>query len=293
MTNPDECVFAEDLAPTQLSVYPEGQPAAFHTQNDPRQPYQRDNIIERKGRVDVRCEHKDIIHGYFSNESGEPCSLIVLEFRFSPNGVARRIREARVFIKFAALSPQRGEPDPEVAAIYPDGTFRVEPTQQHETVAQGGGIRLTGGVTGAEIGGELKTEKTSERDVSGATTVKGSIDLRGRNWGEKNSASWTLLENATAKTGVVTSMQAANLLKRGDLEHFKATITIKITADVWTEVGSVFRTDPKDDDVWYDPHREPTNRLQKYNSDELGMFNLKSVCDVTYQTILKDTTKER
>ena len=119
-------MFAEDLSAREISVYPEGDPAAFHVQNDPDQPFQRDNIIERKGRVDIRCEHKDIMHGFYSDDNDDLCSLIVLKFQFCPNGVARRIKEAHVVVKFAAI--QNGKPDPEVIAMYPDGNFCVQPT---------------------------------------------------------------------------------------------------------------------------------------------------------------------
>ena len=286
----DERVFAEDLPSTSFSVYPTGEQSAFHTQNDPSQPFQRDKVIERRDRVLVLCEHKDIIHGYHSDENRDPHSLIVLGFRFSPNGLARRIREASVVIKFAAM--RRGEPDPEVEAIHPDGNLRLEPTQQHVKVVRGGGVSLTGGVTGADIGAELRTEKTIESEVSDATTVEGAKGVRDRNWGKDNSASWTLWENATTETGVITSMQTAILLKRGDMELFKSTVKITIKADAWTEVMCSFKSNPKDDDVWYDPHRKPTNRLRRYDAERLGMLNLESVCDVTYQTILGGTTKQ-
>jgi hypothetical protein len=281
--------FAEDLIPLQIPVYLEGEESSFHTQNDPSQPFQRDVLVERRGPVDIRCEHKDIIHGFFSDAIEEPCSLIVLEFRFSTNRIARRIKEAHVVIQFSAM--EKGKNDPEVVSIYPNGSFSVEPTKQHEILVSGGGLNV-GGSFGAEIGGELKLEKTTERDTWGATRVRGYIDLRGRNWGARNSASWTFLENEIAKTGVVTSMQAAILVRRRDMDHFRSSVAIKVSADARTQFGSVFKSTPKDDEVWFDPARKPTNRLKTYDSDNLGTFDLKSVFDVTYQTVMKGATKE-
>ena len=83
------------------------------------------------------------------------------------------------------------------------------------------------------------------------------------------------------------------LLKRRDMEHFRSTVSIKISADILTKMRSAFKTDPKDDDVWFDPNREPTSRLRGYDVDNLGTFGLESVFDVTYRTLLpEDAMKE-
>ena len=186
---------------------------------------------------------------------------------------------------------EKGQPDPEVLAISLEGAFRVEPTQQHEKLVEGGGVGLSGGMAGVSISGDLKLEKTTDRDTSDAATIRGSIDLRGRNWGPKNIASWSLLENKTAKTGVVASMRTAILLRRKNLEHFKSTLTIEVSADTKTKLGSLFKTDPLDDDIWYDPSKDPTDRLRKYDVDNLGAFKLESVSDVSNGTILENTSK--
>jgi hypothetical protein len=105
--------------------------------------------------------------------------------------------------------------------------------------------------------------------------------------------SWTLLENPTAKTGVVSHIQAAVRLRRQNMEHFRAMVTIRIKADVMTNIGSFFRTD-KDDEVLYNPERQPpsTDRLEKYDVNNLGAFDLKSASGVTFMTVLRGTTKE-
>lgn len=66
--------------------------------------------------------------------------------------------------------------------------------------------RTGGNVLGAELGGELKRDKVVERDVTNAGTVRGAIETLGRNWGKPNTASWTLLENSTDKTGAPVSL---------------------------------------------------------------------------------------
>lgn len=278
----------ENLEPIEIAAFfygdesDQGGEGRFHTLNNPKDPYQRDNIIERQGRVDVRCEHKDIVHGFFSEANDDPCTLIVLGFRFQPNGLAHRIKQAKVVIRFASMA--QGGDDPEVVRMWPDGQFSFHPTSQHETILKGGGISISAGADaiGLSLGGELKQEHTVDRDTTDATWLRGSIDLRGRNWGPKNSVSWTLWENRVSRTGVLPSMPAAILLRRSDMHPFKATITIEIVADRRTALSSVFKSDPQDDDIWYDPQRNPpsTDRLRKYDVDNLGGVMLSEIAGV-------------
>ncbi|CAF3645241.1 unnamed protein product [Fusarium graminearum] len=78
------------------------------------------------------------------------------------------------------------------------------------------------------------------------------------------------------------------------MSHFKAVISIEIKADTLTQLGSVFKTDPKDDPVYYDPERTvfSTNHLHRYDLNNLGRLDLKSLSDVTLTTVLKGAVKE-
>ncbi|KAL6923014.1 hypothetical protein ACHAPO_006498 [Fusarium lateritium] len=285
---------SEDFKPLVISTYLEGDKSDVHTQNDPNQPFERENIIERRHKVDVRCQHKDIVHGYYSDDDdfADPCSLLVFEFEFSPNAIARRIKSATVTITFSAK--EKGNPDPVVKAIFPRGTFCVEPTQQTETLTRSAGINLGGGIMGTQVGGELKAETSVQRETYSAAKVKGSIDLQGRSWGDKNSVSWMLWEDPVAKAGVVTRMQAPVLLKRQDMSHFKAVVSIEIKADTMTQIGSVFKTNPKDDPVYYNPDGKATwkDHLLEYDLDNLGRQDLQPLSDVTLMTVLKGAVKE-
>jgi mevalonate pyrophosphate decarboxylase len=85
---------------------------------------------------------------------------------------------------------------------------------------------------------------------------------------------------------VVTSLQVAILLN-----PFKASISLEATADTTSTIGAVFKKDEKDDDVWYDPKKNPTNKLQRYNVDKLGELELQSLSHVAFRTVLKDVVK--
>ncbi|KAF1957731.1 hypothetical protein CC80DRAFT_503302 [Byssothecium circinans] len=190
---------AEDLLSYDIALYPLGESSAFHTQNDPKNPFERENAIERKGRVDVRCELK-ILH----------------------MGISRMtvtMNEAEVVMQFG--SHQIGPQDPEVYAMYPDGFFQLQSTQQREQVTQGAGINISG-VAGVQLGGDFKLEKVIDRVTTDTTRVRASMDLNGRIWGAKNSASWNFMENATVKSGVIPHLRSAILLKRDDRNQFQA-----------------------------------------------------------------------
>ncbi|KAF2012822.1 hypothetical protein BU24DRAFT_425438 [Aaosphaeria arxii CBS 175.79] len=283
---------AEDLFSVDMSLDPEGDESGYHITNDKDDPFQRQHITERKGRVDVRCDLKDVAHGYFSADNDDLCTLIVIEFRFEPNGLANRIRQANIDITFSAI--EKGNRDPEVIEMHPNGSFGIEPTQASVSTTKGGGLNLGAGAGPVNLGGDLKLERTVERQRPDMARLRGSIDLpRSRNNGVKSAVSWGLTENATDETGIISLLRASILLKRRDMAHFKAKVNIKVKADLQSQFGAFFKSVPKDDDVLFNPERDPTNKLQKYDIENLGLIDLKSLSDVTYQTFLKGTVKEQ
>lgn len=73
-------------------------------------------------------------------------------------------------------------------------------------------------------------------ETKDATKVTGSIDTRGRTFGAANSASWTLLENSTTKTGVPSTMCTAILLKREDDSQFRCIFDLEVKADLVSSI---------------------------------------------------------
>ena len=279
---------AEDIPVFGIPIYPVGDEASFHTKNDPNDPYQRNVIVQRKGRVDIRCEHRDIVHGFRSETINDLYSFIVMKIRFDPNHFAARIKEAKVTFKFAAID---GETDPEVVAISPDGSYNVEPTMQHEQTVDTAGVNISGGTAGVQAGGQLTHQRTIDQDVVSYTRIIGSVELL-RDHGNSNAATWKLYENAMSKSGIVSSLQGVILVKRKTMKVFKASIGIEVKTDTVSKLGRLFRKDPKDDDILYDPNRKPTNNLLKYDEGKLGEVDLKSLSDVTSWTLMGDTVKK-
>ncbi|KAI1288066.1 hypothetical protein F5Y03DRAFT_99018 [Xylaria venustula] len=288
-----------------------------HTENNLKDPWQRGIAIERNnGWISVGCVNKDIVHGLYSeavdkdddDEEGgdyqsQHCSLIVLHFRFDPVDLGRRIKKVQATVRFSAIN--REHDDPVVEKIAPDGRFWVHPTTQKETVT-GGVMGKTGGnVMGAEVGGEMKRDRVVERDVTNAGIVRGAIETLGRNWGNPNTASWTLLENSTDKTGAPVSLRASILVRRDPAIDFQAHFTLVVTPDNLTQAQTWFKSNPKDDPVLYKVDMSPINKLHSYDKEtvandkkhklvnNLGRLNLESpeFSDITLQTVWKNALK--
>ena len=298
----DECDTDDDPSTSEFPSFDIGLSKTgdagshFRTQNDPSNPWQRLNIIERKSAVDIRCSCLDVVHGDFSASSDDFATLIVLKFRFDPRKVARRFQSVNVGLEFRGMKVK--DTGPEVFAIYPEGRMSLMPTTQHEDTKRNlnlqlGGAAPVGGITAT---GTVGWEKSVGRDTSDQTTVTGSIDLKGRNYGPSNCVSWTLLENKTTRTGVPAMMQTAILLKRKHDLPFQCMVEIDAKVDMKSTLERVFGAKgkaPKDDPVLFDPEICSTGRLRKYNEKELGAFDMESVCDVTFMTTLGGVIKNK
>lgn len=274
----------DDLPSFDIEMFPTGdEKSGFHTQNDPSSPYQRQNIIERKGTIDIRCSSVDVVHGMFDDYSY--ATLLVLQFRFDPRKLARRIASANISLKFSSTT-QVGR-KPEVSAISLNNRYRMLETTQDEETTQGVHLQLGVSVLpGLQIGGGFKWEKTTKTDVTDATTVTGSIDLLGFNYGPKNCASWLLMENATRKTGIPALLRTGVLLRRLDNEPFQCVVEIKAKADLRSALEEVFGSKPKDDPVLFNPQSKPTHHLMQYPTTNLGEFDLDLITKVTFVTSL-------
>jgi hypothetical protein len=244
--------------------------SGFRTQNDPSAPLQRSNITERKGTIDIRCTAKDVVHGYEKVGNGY-VTLLVYEFQFDPRKRARRISSVDMEFLFSST----GKKQPEVIGIAPKGRMVLASTTQTETITQGGDANLGGNVFGAQLGSSYKWEKAINRETTDETRIIGSIDLKNRNYGNPNAASWTILENESVKKGVPAHLLTAILVKRHDeYEEFQCTFKIKSTVDLTSTITRLFGSTPPDDPILYDPTLPPTNKLREYDLDNLGEVNL-------------------
>lgn len=230
--------------------------SGFHTKNNPKDPYQREEVVQRTGAIDIRCSVLDVVHGVMDPDSEYWATLMVLQFRFDPQKRMRRITEASLELQFDVTDP--GNELPEVEAISFDGNYSLLPSQQSES------------------SGVANWERTATRETSGRTTVSGGrfvVD----NIPPNRIAKWTLLENSTLKSGIPASLEVAVRIQRQDEAVFTCMPTIRCKADKWTSIESFFGKVPDDDPVLLNPDRKPTNRLMRYDTENIGAIDLQAL----------------
>ncbi|KAK0655665.1 hypothetical protein B0T16DRAFT_451308 [Cercophora newfieldiana] len=265
--------------------------SGFHTKNDPEDPFQRSKVTQRKGAVDVKCSLIDIVHGQWGpDEPGAKATLVVLLFRFDPRRRSRRIASAQLQFSFFDAS-KRNRLNPGVVDISLNESLSVVPTKRIDSVTTGGGASVGGGVLGAELSAQISWEKTVEQEVTDATHIVGSIDRLGATVGPDNSASWTLTENESQKSGIPAAMQVGILLKRQTDDDFTCTVKIETEVDFKTRVGQFFGKREADDPILFRTDLKPTNKLQVYDTAELGSFDVSTVEDVVFTKIRGGTIK--
>ncbi|KAG8164161.1 hypothetical protein KVR01_006079 [Diaporthe batatas] len=263
--------------------------SGFHTKNNPKDPYQRREVIQRTGAIDIRCSILDVAHGVMSPESDYWATLMVLQFRFDPQKRMRRITEASLELLFDLADPENELP--EVEAISFDGHYSLLPSKQSESTTVGGSGTL-GATQILTASGTAKWEKTVTRETSDKTTVSGGrfvVD----NIPPNRIAKWTLLENKTLKTGIPALLQVAVRIQRQDEEIFTCTPTIRCKADKWTSIESFFGKVPEDDPVLLNPEQKPTNRLMVYDTDNIGAIDLQALGNIVPTTLIRDSEQEQ
>ncbi|TDZ23434.1 hypothetical protein Cob_v003707 [Colletotrichum orbiculare MAFF 240422] len=267
--------------------------SGFHTKNDPDSPYQRSNVVQRKGAVDIKCTCVDIVHGRWGPEDAEDAqaTLLVLLFRFDSRRKARRVAQAHM--EFAFFDAENGDrSNPEVAAISFDNSYSLAPTKRTESKTKGA-EGTVGSNFGAEVSGTIKWEVTVAEETTDAAHLVGSIDRLGAMVGPFNAATWTLSENATTKKGVPAALRVGILLKRSTDADFHCTVKVKTKVDLKTGIEQLFGGREEDDPILFRVDERPTNKLMNYDVENLGSFDVSSVEDVTVTTVKNGVVKEQ
>ncbi|KAK5988122.1 hypothetical protein PT974_12262 [Cladobotryum mycophilum] len=258
--------------------------SGYHTRNDPTAPYQRQTVTERRGLIEVRCKSRDVIHGVLSEDGDELATLLIYDFYLDTTRRSRRIVSASLEFEFGSTVP--GTPAPQVHAISPAGRVTLLPTTQDESIVRGTELNAGAEQFGANLGGTVKWEKTVNRTTNDDARVTGHIFSD--DYGKGIGASWVLHENPSIKSGTPSFLRCAILLNRGfDENKFQCRVKIKVEADWKSEMGRLFGSTPADDPILFDPELPPTNKLQKYDTENLVATNLDDVSDIIFDKKLK------
>ncbi|KAF0316780.1 intracellular serine protease [Colletotrichum asianum] len=285
----DETAENDDVNVFDISMFEDGsEGSGFHIKNNPRDPFQRSEVLQRTGRgIDVRCTLIDVVHGAMSC-TGDWATVLVFEFRFDPQKRSRRIMRATIELFFDVSDEQNCVP--EVEAVSFNGRYSLLPSMQSETITRGGEASL-GASYGIESNVTAKWEKVVSRETTDAATISGNM-LVVDNMPPYRIAKWTLLENETLKAGVPASVRVSVRIKRRDNATFTCVPTLKCTADTLSSTLERFSgRSPEDDPIYLKPTMKSTNRLKIYNTEELGDIDLQDLSDITFTTVLSNSRK--
>ncbi|KAF2237415.1 hypothetical protein EV356DRAFT_564776 [Viridothelium virens] len=258
-----------------------GETGGYHTNNNLKEPWQRETVTERRSSIDIRYKSHEIVHGKLGPESEDFASLLVYDFHFDSTKRFRRIALANIIFEFSSLVP--GMPGPKIHAISPSGRCSLLPTARKETFTQESNVKADAGQMGISLGGSYKWLKTVDLTIPCDTRLTGETVCN--QYGDQIGVNWILRENEDTKSGVPSFIRSVILLKRQYNNIFQATVKIKVVADWRTEITRLFGSRAKDDPVLFDPSRPPTKKLHDgYDLDDLGSTNLEDICDITFQT---------
>ncbi|KAF5713778.1 ankyrin 1 [Fusarium mundagurra] len=261
-----------------------GEDDTVRTENASMSDWERRNIIQRtSGSIHTRVELLSVSHGSY-NEGGDKATLMIFRFRFDPQKSSRRVIRARVEIEFFATDDSYLEVD----AIAPEERWTVLPTIDTETTTRSGQLNLgASGVPFLDAGATASLERSYSRDVSGATTITGSINIgTGKNSGESTVAVWNLQENERRKTGVPDSVTTAILVRRAGDERFNAEVTLQADVDWVTGWERRLSKIPLDDPILFNPRETggPGKKGRSYGVKDLASVDLNGLCKRTGDT---------
>ncbi|MCJ1354091.1 MAG: hypothetical protein MMC33_004078 [Icmadophila ericetorum] len=290
-----------ELQSFKVYLIPESGEGEYHIKNEPGEE-QRRHLVERGDSVMVQADLVGVIHGTLSKAqsascpSGDPATLIIIEFRFHPNKNSRRFESARIKIIFTGKNA-----DPEVLRIAPYGKFSLDPAQKQVELDRAANASVQGGALGVSVSVGLKYDLKQSFTERSEATLRGVILLERRSQrGQKNAAEWIVEENPNTKRGLPFFLRTAILLKRkpsSDEESAKFQATLKIKADVdWKSSVGILRDRllgrlPEDDPINFNPQLPPT--IPGLDADNLDKMDLSTLSDVIATTTLRSPVRDQ
>ncbi|KAK0642903.1 hypothetical protein B0T16DRAFT_414920 [Cercophora newfieldiana] len=188
--------------------------------------------------VEITCTCLRIIHGRRNPDAKNPATLIVLELRFFPRKMGRRVTWADLRFTF------RGSHIcPKIVNIAPDAYFSVAPSivvwEASKKLQAGAGVTLPAMVNLnllLDYGLVTKGETESSQKVWGNRVVEPAKNPLGH----MNQAYWTLWENKSQSSGVPGQIRIAMLVERYDNDIFWCDLEADTSKDTRTELENIF-----------------------------------------------------
>ncbi|KAL7961526.1 hypothetical protein V8C34DRAFT_311755 [Trichoderma compactum] len=236
----------------------------FHTRGRPGE-IQREVATEfyggRKKRpaFNVSAVAKAIVHGILDETSKTPATFLVYDFKFLSHR-STRIKDASISFEFKA---RRGSTSlgPTVIAVAPYAKHIMLRTTETVTRTISGDAGIQGGavVTGNV---SVHAEKMVEKITTHAAEVVG--DNPADEWSNRFLAQWSLSENTSQMSGIVSLFRACILLTRDNDEEFYLYPTVQVKPDLKSQLRGPLWGFRRPDDPLLQP---PTPRFPEPNLD--------------------------
>lgn len=121
------------------------------------------------------------------------------------------------------------------------------------------------------LGGSWKWEKAFGRETTAATRIVGSVNAEGPRIRQAERVGPEGRARAPADGG------AAQVRRHDEAVGCRRAFRIKPTVDLTRRIARLSAASPPDEPVLYDPTLSPTNRLHRYDLDDLGAVDLRGL----------------
>ncbi|KAK2024171.1 hypothetical protein LX32DRAFT_666857 [Colletotrichum zoysiae] len=284
----------EDAMSFTLELRPEGQSGGYHVRNRPGEiqrvaATQFHSGPRKRPAFNVGANARAIIHGTLDEMSNTPATLLIYDFSFLSHR-STRIKSASISFEFRA---KRGSASlgPTVVAVAPFGKHTTMQTTETVTNTIGADGGLSGGAV-VNVNAGLHTEKSVEKTTTHAAEIVGNNPCD--EWSNYFLAQWSLDENKSQRSGIVTLFRVCILLTRDTDEEFDLVPDVHVRPNLTTRLGSLVAFRRSDDPIRMAPTNNPFNTLEKDLVQErwhLGDLNLDGLWDCTFYNRFEDAIK--
>ncbi|KAI1414124.1 hypothetical protein F5Y13DRAFT_198047 [Hypoxylon sp. FL1857] len=239
-------------------------------------------VTDRPSSYSVKSNLITAIHGHMSGDGSDQATLIIMEFTFEQLKVSRRIKSAKISVRFDGTS---GESDPHVVEIAPGGMFYLQDSVFDESSSDVDIERI-------ELG--FKWDKAIHGDKHTAGSLQGYIEDHGEATSWTNTALWEISEDDLKCTGIPSLVRTAVLLKRSSTEPFFAKLNINCDVSGFTIGG--FRNRQRrgssvDDTISIDP-KQPSQGHNNLDAHNLGKLCIQTLVNATLESPKFKTAEE-
>jgi len=231
--------------------------------------FERMHMHERTDVVPLIADLTEVVHGKLSG-SGEPATLVVMDFWFLSSEKSRRFTKATIDVSFrdADATPEKG---PWVIGLDPVGKWQAQPSEKHVEMTRSANASAQAGSGPASMGAGVACDYKTSQNEADQITVNGMKLFDGTPIGHKRKVRWVLTENRSQSSGLPSQFRTFILVQRCDNEQFTAVVDIDAHVNLSASVLRMFGRKPKDDPIIFEPDPEVRKERKLTWAKEAGI----------------------